>query len=869
MRKILLDSVKSKLSVNNDKGIPVQLSRDSGLLNEELLATTVDTMGVYNEEKDQSSKHRLIFTIYPLCSNVLFNMITEVVYREGSEDAKLLMNANSNGVPTIEAISKEPLNRVQAIRNTEYSNNVFDLTYHCGADIFNNRTFRGKEDVCIQKKKTARKANVTGDTKITTDTFNTIGDYSRNSEGDYIKIIYPSRSKNYTYATKFEGYEQVYHYDTVKSFKQTYNDSLQRKEGWIGFSNPSSMHIPSTVNDKKDYYINKCINSKKPCEFIHLSPEKELFSFTPIRNPHRNRLEQNWDYFITYPASSDSRGLEKGLPLGRFNVINTNNNIIYKQYKGENGVEYLMFYSPIPHNLKVNDYVYIYLGLDDYRMKCKVKKLGDFNGKKKENYFTILKDDLKDQTNGSDELYPATPMSFVKVSNGYECKYYYRKFRKIEGLKSSISRLAFAGTVYGDDVTQIVFTDDIDVKGLKDNLGRDLTEIYLTILKSNRGHEEWYKANVVNSDKVEYSHVFGEVSSGFDLPYDFKPETSNLFIVRQQHNVDNERLPNEVEVPASAPKLESNITRDMDEFMGDLVEFDPGRLEETVLTSVMHRFNTAQRETLNSEYKKIYYDDVMMDGYDGNKYGTDQSNYYTSIVQNIINEGFANIDPEGYIYKPHHRIKIGEFDTQVKHLSDTLLHVSECALTDVDVTYLSPTGKVNVKGVSFKTKTGYGINAYDRLVLLDKTTYEPVQMIVISYTPVEDGYICNAIRMDEEDMQEASWNEKYYVYKHNPNIPDYAYLLPDGTGKYIWREKIANSAISFTSDLYDIPFTNGAFYHHSTVIFPVRRQDPFGEYNLYVKKDGARLDDNFKVPGVKEDVETDIYIEDNSNTLCL
>lgn len=868
MRKILLDAVKGKLSVNNDKGIPVVFNRDSNMLNEELLTTTIDTMNVYNEEKDKSTKHRLVLTVYPLCSNVLFNRITEIVQYEGSDKAKMLLNDSNNGVVLSNAISGEALNRVQAIRNTEYSNKTFEMSYHCGVDIFNNHLLRAKGDVCIQKKVGKKGCNVTGDTQMQTDTFNTIADYSRDTEGEYIEVAYPVRTESYTYNRMLAGPEQVYHYDTIKSFKEAYNDSLKRQEGWVGFTNPSTMHIPSVIGNRTGYYINKCINSKKACEFIHLSPEKELFSFTPIRNTYRNRLEYNWDYFITYPAYSVSEGFENGLPLNFFlteNVVGGTQKK-YKEYKGSNGLDYIMFYSPVDHNLTDRDNVYICFE-DGKRMKCGVKKTGDFNGKNKSKYFSILKDDLKDPEN--DELYQSEPISFIRVSNGYECQYYYRVFRKIPDLKSSINKLAFAGTVYGDDVTQIVFTDDVDIAGLKDNRGRDLTEIYFTVLKSNRGHSEWYDYNNASSSNVEFSHVFGKVTSGLDLPYDNKASEAVLPLVRQQHNVDISSLPNEdenvVTVEPSAKYLEEDITRDMEEFFGDLVEFDPGKLVEKTLAPVKHRFNTAQRETSNPQYGKLYHDDVMADGYDSAYYGVNSPTYKTSIRQTAINEGFANIDPEGYIYTPHHRIKIGEFDTQVKHLSDTLMEVSDAKLTEVDI----PGMMTSERGVSFRTTKGYGINTYDRIVLIDKNTYKPLELVIMSYIPDQGGYVGMAVRADGEDMTDNAWANKSYVYKHNPNIPDYAYLIPDGTGKYIWREKIANSAVSFTSDLYDTPFTNGAFYHHSTVIFPVRRQDPFGGFQLSVHKNGSVLEENFKVPSVKEDIETDIYIDDNSNGLCL
>ena len=86
------------------------------------------------------------------------NNITEIVYNEGASDAKILTNNDSNGITsTGSAISKEPITRIQAIRNTEYSLDKYKLTYHCGSDIFNNHLLRNKENVSVQKRDNSNK----------------------------------------------------------------------------------------------------------------------------------------------------------------------------------------------------------------------------------------------------------------------------------------------------------------------------------------------------------------------------------------------------------------------------------------------------------------------------------------------------------------------------------------------------------------------------------------------------------------------------------------------------------------------------------------------------------------------------------------
>lgn len=851
MRKILLDKKRGKESVNNNKTIPVEMNRDVSLFHDELLTDTVDTMQVYNDEKDKSSKHRFIFTLYPICSNSLFNNITEIVFNEGASDAKILFNKSNNGIIT-NAVSKEPLNRIQAIRNTEYSHEKHNLTYHCGSDIFNNHLLRSKENITVQKrgnnnKKTCDVLGPTGTTKVSTisDAFNTLGDYSRTYAGTDIKTYFPNANKNYTYdGNGYEGVLSLYMYDTIYPFIEAYQNGLVRKDGWMGFNNPTTLHIPI----KDDYFINKCINNKEGCEFITMAPEKDLFYFTPKVNPHRKRVEYNWDYFLTYPAVSEYNdgqilsGRGQGLPLLPFKIYGGNDKMFIEQY-GTNGLKTALFRSPVKHNLSIGDNINLMFNNDE-TVRCRVVKLGSEDGSQTDYYFSVQKDDFEDYVSDT-----SVPKRFVKISGGFECEYYFRKFKKFEGdYKTSLTRLAFAGTVYGDEVSQIVFTDDIDINGYKDNRGRPLTEVYLTIVKANRGYKEWYTDNNASSENVEYSHVFGKVTSGLDLPFNNK----ELPVIRRQHNISY--TGNDIEIPESSSKLEDDITNELDEFFGDLVEFNPVTASETVLEVIKHRFNTAQRECDNNEYNTLYYDELYGDNYDSDRYGTNKVSGSTRIRQFKLNEGYANLAPEGYVYIPHHKIQIGEFDNTVRQLSDTIIEY------DGTVSGIGET-------LRFKTVKNYGLLQYDIVAIASKIDGRVYQYSVRSYKKYGDFFICDANLLGE-DVPESYNQDDYWFFKHNLEIPSYAYMLPDGTGRHIWRDIMKPSTVSFLSDLYNVPFTNGAFYHHTNVTFPVQRQDPFRTFGMQIKKDGKLLENNFEIPATKLDISVEDYMFETNNTSC-
>lgn len=854
MRKVLLNKTRSKESINNNVSIPVQLNRDVSLYHDEILTDTIDTLQLYNTEKDSSTKHRFIFTLKPLCCNSLFNKITEIIYKEGSSECKVLTNNSSNGVSNAGAISTEEITRIQAIRNTEYSHDKFNLTYHCGADICNNHLLRSKEEICVQKRDPSdiSKYDVIEDGNENTsqkDGFNTIGDIVRNYKGKPIKGITPYSVNHYLYTglvgnSRLSNNIPLYIYDTVKSFEETFADIAIKRDGWMGFINPTSMHVPVSGTTSNGYYINKCMNNTSGCNFIDFAPERDLFYFTPKKNEYRKRLEYNWDYFLTYPSERvyEASGLStsKGLPLQRM----TNKN--YQERLGVNGVSLITFRTPIKHNLHIDDSIYLILD-DDTKIKTTVVALGSNNGKYKDYYFTVAKNDIEDILEKADSI-----THVKKIIDGFECDYYFRKFSKIkENLNSSINRLAFSNTIYGDEVSQIVFTSDFNVEGYRNHLGYPLTEVYLTILKSNRGYSEWYEKNDYQNENVEFSHVFGKVTSGFDMPYF---ANVSLPSIRRQHNIDTDKANKNgtVSFSSSSSKLEENINKDMDSFYGDLVEFNPVTLNEVVLEKIQHRFNTAQRETTNELYNTIYYDEIVRDMYDGRMYGKEFSTPLT-IQQHTLNKGFANLSPEGYIYTPHHKVILGKLSDLLQQDSHTLI--------DVKLYYN------NGNDYIFTSKTNYRFLTDDIVLVIDKKSNKLIKFKVTRHEEFNNEiyYIYCTLITGGESMVDFS---NAIFYKNNINIPDYAYLLPDGSGRCLWRVLDKPSTYDTNNELYNTPFTNGAFYHYLNINFSVRRQDPFDEYEMYPTEHGLPYKNNFEISASKFDYSIADYVTENINPRC-
>ena len=530
-REVFLEENKSKLSVNSESNIAVNLTGKQRLLPFDSAAETMSLYKLYNRQRDNCEKYRLIFNINPFCTNVLFNAITEPVWKEGSDEAiclnftpitkdneqafrKVFPNGTINQTTTVDAR--------QAVKDTEYSHpDIGGIVYHCGYDIFNNHLLRTEDFLHVQKSNE--------NTDDVWSKFNTIEDYLVDNEGD---IVEERGGRSFRHLGKVKRH--MYQYDNCTDMVMAYLTKISEENGWYGFINTGYINIPNaTLENGKEVSINRIMNNNKPCEFYDMYPDRSLFSFIPKVNKWRKRLEKNWDYCITYPYYSD---------IEKFNELNETPQIpdsdrrlnALKVIKAElkytnNGIKLIRLKTLFDHGLSKGSYVRFYYNdeegkLTKYYMKVRVQQVGDYEGYDSNKYFSVAYDDVADfikiENDGNEDVVKAIDLFVRQEKNGVEFNYYLRRFRKIKygdkEPRSEINKTAYQETIYGDRAAQIVYTDDVDVSGLVDNLGRPLTTLYLTIIKTNRGHNEWYGHDTGN-ESVEFSHFFGKVTSGFEF----------------------------------------------------------------------------------------------------------------------------------------------------------------------------------------------------------------------------------------------------------------------------------------------------------------------------------------------------------------
>lgn len=908
--QILLNKEKSKESVNINNSLTINFVGSEKLLPCDPMVTSLSEIDVYNNERENCNKIRLTVNVNPICSNVLFNNITEIVRNEGTDKVECLNYGKNYGKLELtdddEVFCKEKnaftyddklnsvyLRQVNAIRDTQLTSEKINFKYHCGIDIFNNHLLRSKtfKTICPSDKLTELKDS----NRNIEYYFNTLEDDMRTYNGTQVK----------GYSDKGVAVERpdvdlhLYLADEIVNYKETVSEKLKEENGWFGFTNIGKLNVYDDEG-KKNYDWFKVINNRKSCDFIDMYPERDLFYFDPKYNNVRQRLEKNWHYFLTYPSYSTTEGIT---------FIKTHENgstslkvaLFDDTGKADNGINAIKIWSVSKHGLSKDNIINIYKGDEIAYANAKVMKVEDEytfyvfrNGIKISHEWAIIypnseeaeifdknggvkrtfkvSKNRKTLTEGGKTYYSlngekcnvddtAQDVSFTRVVENNEVNYYVRIFSKLPNWKfspkkitdkliykehkkyietyqtvenefdSTIGKLAFAKNIYNDNVSEIVFTDDIDIGVLKDNLGRPLTDIYFTIIKNNAGYREWYGKGgediKIDNSIVEYSHCFGKLNCAFklsDASIAMK-DYNNLSLINNVETTFDRNGLYVVDINGNRPFVDNDEIQYMPysnyhgdfHYFGDLCCYSKVMCDEQIIQDIGYRFNTAQRE-VNSTYKAyeffndIIYDEIESDDYDDVGFNTKQ---YT------LNEA-AN-RKEGYYYKPHYRIRIKSYDNNI---------------TEVFPSYLTPknidttTFCDNKPCTKLYTMENHGLSNGDKMYIYDMETTMLYTCTVLSVSNRRNVLLT---LFDEEgnevNLPDYGNKRRYKYFRIIDDLPPYAFFVKDGSCRYVYRKVIQNG-FDDNTDIETYPFTNGALYVNRNINLFLRRQNPNGEYDI-------------------------------------
>lgn len=901
----------------DSKVIAVDLEQSTKLFPAGVLNKAWDMYQLYLKEREACDQIRLICSVRPLCTNVLFNPVTEIVKDEGSPNA-VIMNFNPGlTLPnTLQDRASNNWTEYEAIRDTQPSNPINGFTYNCGLDIFNNHILRTK---------TFKQVNLT--TPATqTQYFNTIDDIGRNVKGEKLQGITDSLTQNTPILNNQDVF--LYNEDNSRTFFESIIDNLKESNGWFGFINKTQVPNIELLNNGKLYH--QVINDITPGTFIDMYPGQKLFSFTPIYNSFRQREEKNWNYCVTYPYA-----------------INTKIDVIDQTTKGLKAVYFddkpdtidnaLTIYSICKHGLKVGDHVNIYVNGEPTYRGVQVLQLGDGYKENEEYAFSVGKQQdslcnnwidlttlpsvVDPQTNavrffqidtvsgqsytGTCFLYqPETPwkvsgftavnnvftptdtnipvikgkkipyplnstgdhvnsiptISYKKVVDGCECMYYAQMLRRVPNWKHTITpiecglknesdiveytrsiyefasqntKLAYANTIYSDDVSQFVFTDDIDLNGLLDHFSRPLTEINLTIIKNNAGYREWYGTKKNSGyypilttaetipDTVEFSHCFGPLCCAYKNSEESDFLEDSIENVRLSHSKYNALPIDSIINSENHDKLryQNEICSVDNNFYGDICCFSPAEYLETHISPCYVRFNTAQRELTAEEtplkdtggvFSTISYDEFV----------TPEPTSTTKRTTETITESLAGKGMEGYYYQMHQPIMVHGYSDELE-----LQYPKQC---DVETISWGQGNITTPCTLTTKQINYYQIN--DNITIAFITSGE-TYYAEATVTSIENNY-----RSCELSVHDSWANirsvfttiDKMKLLKADVTIPAHAIMLKDDSFRYAWRDFVKNG-IRKSLNPQEWVFTNNRFYVEHDFNFFLHRQDPTQE----------------------------------------
>lgn len=921
---IRLSKTDSVNSVNKLNTLDVDLKNTSKAILQTNFRGNVDLFELFKTERDSCNNYRLIFAINPYCTNVLFNPFTEIVKDEGTNNTKAYLYNN-----TLEADKNR---RFRMLADTKYSNEDFGgYVYHCGYDIFDNHILRNTSFKVVND--SANNTSVE---------FNTLEDKLRKCNGDVVKFY--QRTEGLKKAPK-EVDKHLYNSKDVLTFENSVAMNLREENGWFGFTNITNLKCLS--DKEKDISKWACvINNRKSGSLIQMYPDSSLYSFTPIYNPHRNRLEYNWEYVLTYPFENDTTN---ELVYDNTNNISTLLVMSTVMKTGTSEEEIVVFRTYTKHNLERNDEFQLYyrfipseytknkrnecpvngcnghlhLSNEDGYLHCDtcdwiqinpniedeqkfvalettlvVRSLGNVSGDNDEEHcFYINKSDLPEDF--AEQLSviaygvgPETKKSGVykfrirKVTNGIPSKYYVRKLRPIPNFKArqriataddikdlasfkkyekenatsygfdkEVYNAGFANTVYGDNITMVTFTDTINTELLKDNLGRPVTEIFLTLIKTNYGNSEWYSGHPEN-ENVEYSHCFGDVNNGFVLSHrktdkfhlQNEVDDDTLRLERRRKYKDIKTIYPEVlgssnfDKPVSMRVEGENYNDKV--FYCDVVEFIPSEFKEVSLSDVNYRFNSYQRDNIKQNEVFIAHE-LEKDDYSRS----------FSLIEN--ERVFSSARKEGYYYKPHNKVQLRNFGS-----------VRQGFHKDIPILTAVPKQENNIF-ISITTSSASNVNLNDIILLCDDNNQINFEFRVgyivnrgCFWMYPADGWVDFAEKTFQIYNKKITWvslcgylnDGQFTVRRKNMDIPDYACRIEANV--YLWRDVQKFEDLE-DNDTTGYTYTNNAIYITTPINFYLKRQDPDGSTDLLMKQD-----DPSDILGKenKQKIEQDIYV---------
>jgi len=347
----------------------------------------------------------------------------------------------------------------------------------------------------------------------------------------------------------------------------------------------------------------------------------------------------NWATYVSYASKNKEDQYmkhkviyESGTSINNYVVTDgVPYYILNKQNRGKN---LITFYCGMKHNLKVGDWIYTKDTINNKRY-FEVYSLGDTSYGNEDRVFSIFNYGFEDPLFGN--YAKGNFRRVIDINNKEETtsKYYVRVHKILSNsTNADITKMGFENNAFpikrkleysgltpnniqrtsikdGSMAVGFSFDEDVNISGLKDNLDRPITELYVTIV--NRGYMGWFNNPFLTNNSSTGIQV------GWDMNF-LKDEIDDWW--------DGSNIDNQDDIPYDSYPLNgytfyyNKILPKGHEVMGSVCEYNDYENMETELSPISH---------------KISYNPQIFDN------------------------NSSNTLPDGYTYKPHYSIPIRSY----------------------------------------------------------------------------------------------------------------------------------------------------------------------------------------------------------------
>jgi hypothetical protein len=867
--KLMLEENRNKNSVNTDFYQKLNFKRNSMVIPMSDIKSTINTYTVFETERNACTKYRLNITLNPIMSNVLTNKLTEI---KKISDGTLLTTGTT---PT-------RLEAIQTIDDYKYE-------YKLGYDIFDNNflridtfktgstlnSFTGKQlyDVTTIEKSVSN--NITEDngwaciTNITK--INSVKMFPNRKACEKIDL-FPTRDYllfKPNYITN--GIKDNWDYTLTYPYENYANDVLVNDESGINgipINNSSivsyngNKYLSITTIYKHGLSYNDVIKLK-----IESSGDTNTYSVNSVGDINTNNKE--YSFLLDIDKYSNLTGYSENLDIRVVRVVNNTDSEYYiRKFKKipnftdesititDNNVDDMEAnaktkflcetYQPAFSRNIYNDAIYQFQYIDDIDINLLKDNLGR---PLSEIYFTIIKKNIIDDSENEPSSVFTEIMSGIDEITGYTGPTNYSNIRLVNGIDNAETPLENMVTLTGSTINGTGMTDsflgdivEYNKSTVKEIILDDVKYRFNTMQREETNdfvYNEIYgdEANLlinsnINNGAINWHGNYASVSASSSTDT-VDGDIVNYLIISGHTGVNNTGCFNNQGLIYEKGKTYwiTFYARAMQ--LG--VSLDKVGVEDTIeFTGNTYSFSLT---TKWERYKMSFTGDGRIHNIDFYSTQVNTIPFYITKVKVERNNSFSNwtIDPiegdykfipktvpmnafkEGYMYKPHYKM-------QLKNYSKVISNGELPELKSCDKYFSGDTeGSLSLKLDSIE-----GLHNFDRVRITKNDTKKYINVKIKLSSIYENTIFIPYDSTFFNNLLISNYTIRQYG---SSSIPSYCQDTYDGN--CLWREILSEGVFDSESiNTTEYTFTNGRLYASGFFNFYLKRQDPFGYYNM-------------------------------------